>query len=57
VPRRAWWRYRNVKQEIALRDRIAQEVTGPAALYVFVLADELKGARQKLRRIEGASVM
>jgi Zn-dependent protease with chaperone function len=57
VARRAWWKYRSVKQEIALRDRIAQEVTGPAALYVFVLADELKGARQKLRRIEGARVM
>jgi hypothetical protein len=57
VPRRAWWRYRNVKQETALRDRIAQEVTGPAPLYIFVLADELKGALRKLQRIEGARVV
>jgi hypothetical protein len=57
VPRLAWWRYRSVKREIALRDRVAEEVTAPASLYVFVLGDELKGARRRLRRIPGARVV
>jgi len=37
-------------------DQVVREVTGPASLYVFVLADALAGARRKLGRFEGARV-
>jgi hypothetical protein len=58
VPRRPWWRYRVVKQEIELRESIAREVTGPTEeFYVFLLLGNLKGLRGKLQRIPGARVV
>jgi len=57
APKTRWWRRRNEKQEVQLRHRMAEQLPGPALLYVFLLTGKLKGLRSVLERIEGARLM
>lgn len=57
APKTPWLRPLNKKQEVELRHRVAQQLTGPVPLYVFLLTGKLKGLRRTLGRIEGARLL
>lgn len=57
VPHRRRWQRRDVKQETALRERIAQGVDFPIPLYVFLCTGDLHELRYKLGEVAGARVV